>query len=103
MENHTPGPWTIDEKEHGRRQVITAKRGVVAELANYGRADGINAACFIEELKANARLIASAPELLDCLMSSVVFMEGVPMSCGCAESLSLIEKARAIIAQAKGE
>ena len=55
---HTPGPWTFDE---ATGMVIAANGGVVKETPTDD--EQISE----EEAAANARLIAAAPELLDCL------------------------------------
>jgi len=52
---HTPGPWKVAE-HYGAFRVITASRSVALALYDGGSEDG--------EVMPNARLIASAPELL---------------------------------------
>jgi hypothetical protein len=96
---HTPGPWEIEEREHSRRQVIRTKQGVITELINYGHAGGINAVCFIEELRANARLIAAAPDLLEACRAIAALMDGQGR-----RNLPLVSgMARAAIAKAEGK
>ncbi len=59
MNQHTPGPWIIDDKAHdkfGQRVWVQAEHGnYICELVRDGK--------FREH--ANARLIAAAPELLE--------------------------------------
>jgi hypothetical protein len=98
MTKHTPGPWEIKEKEQGRRQVIVTKQGVISELANYGHAGGINATCFIDELKANACLIASAPDLLDACRAIASLADGQ----GQRNMMEVAGQAKAAIAKAMG-
>jgi hypothetical protein len=65
---HTPGPWTIDRTSecHGQRPygISAGKRGPTPKnIVNWG---GM-AAPASQESEANARLIASAPDLLEAL------------------------------------
>ena len=57
MSKHTPGPWVVDAAQYG--YIITAKGGAydIAVVRDIGNEDN----------KANARLIAAAPELLAAL------------------------------------
>lgn len=91
MENkarHTSGPWIA----HGVVRPIWAQ-----PLVNE---DGYS---IDQSLPANARLIAAAPELLDVLMSVIVALEDCPFNLHGAEGLALIERARAIVSEAKGD
>ena len=56
MTQHTPGPWKIQRHPNGkeRRLVVVGKSGMVADIDWNGE----------RENDANARLIATAPELL---------------------------------------
>jgi hypothetical protein len=69
MSAHTPGPWTVEHKDHGARQFIKSRKGAVAILQNYGSAEAMAAAPLTVERIANARLIAAAPDLLAALVS----------------------------------
>ncbi len=62
---HTPGPWFVSTATHltlGAILAVSAKEG-----------DGVDAVCIVdllpgdEESKANAHLIAAAPDLLEAL------------------------------------
>ena len=61
MSTHTPGPWRVERQNGGptaREWIIAgAKPGYLAEVGDCG------GGC----AKANARLIAAAPELLEAL------------------------------------
>lgn len=95
---HTPGPWRIDpafcsdiQTEDGKYEIASTSPYVL---------DGGNAP---EEWEANARLIAAAPELLECLMWYVKEDD-------CAEGMEGNEfwedglnRARAAIAKAIGK
>ena len=55
----------------------------------------------IAEVEANARLIASAPELLDALEACLVYMDGFTQRA--AGKSTVIEQARAALAKAIGD
>ena len=59
MSKHTQGPWTVDGAVATENLDVLGEGGRVAMLD----CDDIDA----ETLKANARLIAAAPEMLDAL------------------------------------
>ena len=64
MSKHTPGPWSVTEYEN-ELLVTSEKSGAYVALC-----DGISATIdSSEELQANARLIAAAPDLLHALKS----------------------------------
>jgi len=52
---HTPGPWEVFESHTGPYVIDSAEQAAVCKLE------------WCLEAKANARLIAAAPELLDAL------------------------------------
>ncbi len=61
MSNHTAGPWECVQLSHGTmlvRSKASGMNGYIAEIYSSRPS----------EWKANARLIAAAPELLDALM-----------------------------------
>jgi hypothetical protein len=96
--NYTPGPWKVSEypTRQGRCN-ITNSGGVgevpleIAEAYPMGE-------YWDDETKANARLIASAPELLEALEQLVEHVHGTY-----AYSEPHMEKARVAIAKATGE
>lgn len=63
---HTPGPWVLADNGMG-----VIRGGVVRQYANGSTQDQIVMACSVTDdngcMKANARLIAAAPELLEAL------------------------------------
>lgn len=91
MTKHTPGPWAFDDD-----RVITSPHthndldDDVCEV--YGGNDDI-----AEVRRANARLIAAAPELLEALKELMVAADRVS-----AEPVTWLGKARAAIAKAEG-
>lgn len=99
--SHTPGPWRMEEFRKGSylvtaRNAGTAREGIVAQ-----HVPGI----------ANARLIAAAPELLECLKH----IQGiVSESQGVAgwhqngqvaswDELGICEEINAVLAKVRGE
>lgn len=91
---HTPGPWTITDREIRGPQDSGV---IVARLPEWGiLADGPDPA------PANARLIAAAPALLDALeeLLSEVTANTYPKALA---ELGAIGRASAAIAAAKGE
>jgi len=87
MSTHTPGPWF----EHSHRQ-IGPREGIVCEVwSAHGDADAIGQA------DANAHLIASAPDLLEALNSSIKFIEAMT-----PYGVNALKKARAAVAKATG-
>lgn len=95
---HTPGPWVHDTRGQGKPDVRAASgRAVACTWMVCGSAPksdkGYEARC--EEDRANARLIAAAPELLAALEELVGWQTCVPDA--------VVEAARAAIAKATGE
>jgi len=91
--NYTKGPWKITlhmPKATLEKDCISGVEFTIANI-EFHRGEGIN--------KANAQLIASAPELLEAcklLTSELVNGQNVP-------SLSCMEKIRQAIAKAEGK
>lgn len=105
MSKHTPGPWSVphsadeesgcscgyvfSESQRGFGAVATVPFG--GEDENYPLA------------KANAKLIAAAPDLLEALQPFLDFADRELDLHGDVIPESIIEAARAAIAKAKGE
>jgi len=90
---HTQGPWVIyDERAaHGSRLIYSSSEygvGEVWDINNNG------------ENKANAHLIAAAPELLKAL--EALLRDAETMAAISGLNIRTIEPARAVIAKAKG-
>ena len=86
--NHTPGPWELGYSDLGS-QIISSADGYVAVVHYWSRPE--------QEMKANARLIAVSPDLLDALeliLSAEDRGFGMDYVKGCA---------RAVIAKARGK
>jgi hypothetical protein len=99
---HTPGPWIYDETWgliHDARKSAQGPHESAAEIcAIHAGRTGKR-----DESKANARLIAAAPELLAALQT-MVEQAGCYMDDGEAtkEEMNAMDAARAAIAKAKG-
>ena len=101
---HTPGPWTVDHERIGPWGEPVAllcdshapESGTVVEWPRFGEV--VDDA----ENEANARLLASAPDLLEALEAiAKTFAECVPGDdCNCYDDSQLI--AEQAIAKAKG-
>jgi hypothetical protein len=99
MSGHTPGPWKYDDWSEG----INSKNGWVCHIpqddcADY-KADG--------ELEANARLITSAPEMLEVLEELVhqiwVYECVVDFDEDDPDFPEAVEKAKKLILRIRGE
>jgi hypothetical protein len=90
---HTPSPWYIDPFEEGCDGigVCAQGKGVVADVdSDY---------CELDEFKANAQLIAAAPELYEAL-KSILGCQAFTCDCGIPEEV--FDSAEAAIAKAEG-
>jgi hypothetical protein len=100
MSRHTAGPWeatdltTIGKTLTGCPLILDASgnRITVVEFSPIIKD--------FEELQANARLIAAAPELLEALESAIGILRGHQET---PEKIERYTKATAVIAKAKGE
>ena len=90
-ENHTPGPWTAFYSDNAGQWYIDGADSVGGQFSIRRTAEGMTSA----EMKANARLIASAPELLEALRDMVRY-EDLPA----ADQQPAVERARAAISKA---
>ena len=103
--NHTPGPWGIDINSVGEYLISAGPIGTpvdyLAVITNRKRS------------KANARLIAAAPEMLEALTGLVEWMDisglsktrdgGFGVLAYKGTEYGVVTKAREAIAKAKGE
>lgn len=92
---HTPGPWTLDDRGC---KFIVHKTGDGYITRDICRMDGSTMAAFAQE--ANARLIAAAPELLESLQEVTFLLEALLKLRGEPSPGSIGAKARAAIAKA---
>lgn len=68
MDKHTPGPWTVE----GPLVKVESEHGVVAVIAT----GTLQAASPIGVIRANARLIAAAPDLLAACEQAIYALKG---------------------------
>ncbi len=102
MSNHTPGPWYIDADEPEAKGIpITNGAGFIADVGTLGPSD--------DEDRANARLVAAAPDLLAALeevTTELFWMDHGPRDSDRKAFARRVEElrglARAAIAKAKG-
>ena len=90
--SHTPGPWKVAENLFGN----TASYEVYANVETKSGKGGYTRICQItpRDQKANARLIAAAPEMLEALENCLGFVVAHPQ---------FTEDLRNLIAKARGE
>lgn len=98
MSKHTPGPW----KNTGRcdEKIVATSRTNGADLV-VCEFNGNFEACMVDEHRANARLIAACPELLEALKEALADCDdhnGENRVCQ-----STVNKMRDIINQIEGE
>jgi len=131
MSKHTPGPWKVSKEEtSGKRLVyirIASMPGDVGTTGVYGHyEDGTTAgSAYVdrfgtkrykpviseEEARANAHLIAAAPEMLEALEKAIPWLrDHVAMTCSDMRGLDgdvrdrvALDLAEAAIRKAKGE
>lgn len=109
---HTPGPWTRETGQRFREMVQPESAGVRGPNGNYvATALDFNRYDRDDEVEANARLIAAAPDLLKALEALVTefgarLSDGKPVghTVGSMDrALMLVIESEAAIAKAKGE
>src|SRR5712692_4636849 len=71
MPEHTPGPWTLSHglvrPDSPRCRIVSGEKGASLTFVNIWHDAP-------EEAEANARLIAAAPELLEAVQTTLVFL-----------------------------
>ena len=99
MSKHTKGPWAVVEHDHAiciqTESPSKTKYGAYryAAIGGFDRNDRAQ----LEEARANARLIAAAPELLEALTDCVEHMHWTQ-----PQGEAALKKAKAAIAKATG-
>jgi hypothetical protein len=105
---HTPGPWDVwlshDARPHrivgpASWRVAGAQCGTIVEVSHYGSGD----VRYGPEQKANARLIASAPDLLEALGSLYALADGQKNYPAGSYGEAVMAHAEAAIRKATGE
>lgn len=99
----TPGPWEIKPEEVDRPyiRIRGTRLGGRFKVANVLSPDydGVHHR-EADETRANARLIASSPQLLELLIKCADALDEVSYQAWCGE---IIDEARAVIAKVLGE
>lgn len=112
----TPGPWWVDETSYEHLEVLTDDHrqyviATAADLRDYATGndaiDAITVAALDGESRANARLIAAAPDLLEAceaLLSAVDLDSGRSMRtiADAMAGLRGLENAKRAVAKARG-
>lgn len=100
---HTPGPWTVqfereatNHTEDHRHDILDSQAKYLGRFTRSGMTD-------YEESKANARLIAAAPELLEALEHTHTWLCEHFGDIGDGSMECLCQEVEAAIAKAKGE
>ena len=68
MKTHTPGPWRLDDLDMPRTHYVLSNSGYVVAEVPRDR-------CYIKAARANATLIAAAPDLL---AAAQALLDGTP-------------------------
>lgn len=77
MSKHTPGPWKVSEKKaNGTKAYVEGAAGYVVAQSYCLPSTNIKYNDLWAEAEANARLIAAAPELLECLRELYAIVRG---------------------------
>ncbi len=98
MSKHTPGPWQACHDGKCKCGYVFGDGGRVFVAKAIGRGDGVDPWPIEEIQRANARLIAAAPELLEACEEFVRKCE-----CGEAKSKHSYKQMKAALAKARGE
>ena len=102
MSKHTEGPWKVDGKTELCITNVHDRSKYVGSASIMGSKD--NCKELYEEAKANARLMAAAPELLEALEAIQKHWNYEGNAYGMDdELLPIMKKAKQAIAKAKGE
>lgn len=96
MSDYTPGPWHITRTARGHRKTIRCERRLPNAIEGIAVANIVHA-CGFDEERANAQLIAAAPELLEACKVALAY---ISTACRSTEIESLISEA---IAKAEGK
>ena len=94
MSKHTPGPWTLSS--------VTCKSGRNKLALSSSKARICDISVYEDEDRANARLIAAAPELYEAC-EILLKRFGKVSSIGTGGLYDIVDRARAAIVKATGE
>lgn len=101
---HTPGPWFVERMYEASRTIAMMRdfKGPNVALAVHGPQNWIHAAGAAEQIEANARLIAAAPELLIALKETLDYWDSTGFSTCEPDCDCLVESVRDAIHKAEG-
>jgi hypothetical protein len=91
-QGHTPGPWEWSEDARELPEIFAPSGDALAEVYKAPGSDGA---------RANARLIAAAPDLLEACEGMLAILEGSSKRSGGWEG-AFADSVRAAIAKARG-
>ena len=97
MSNHTPGPWAVMDTATGALGINASPRVPI------GTVGGMAWHLGEETARANARLIAAAPDLLDMCERLLGFARHYGDSWAVSAADGMLTNAATLIAQARGE
>lgn len=102
MSKHTPGPWEAELGRDGAFSIESYKGGITSGLLVLASRN--QHPLLAEQMHANARLIAAAPDLLEALqMGYAETMDYIRLNNLGAENNQWLVMARAAIRKATGE
>lgn len=104
MPDHTSGPWTVREETVGNR--VVHRLIYAPEDSGHGHKPIATLHAGFTCFKADARLIAAAPDLLESCEALLGLFDDEPLPCGMEPDARVhraTEQARIAIAKAKGE
>lgn len=102
---HTPGPWNVDMWEYpqdDRRELVIQTATNRLAVLDWDQGQDNPYTIADNEARANARLIAAAPELLAALEYLTDLAAGPPGGVTIDQKRAAMDRARAAIAKAKG-
>jgi len=107
MNKHTPGPWRVYDMPLPSRKMVVIQPDICQIHQKNRRVKYYAISQLDEETRANATLIASAPDLLEALRKFIHFMDsnGLPVGENDIRMLipsELARHTRVVIAEAEG-
>jgi hypothetical protein len=106
MSKHTPGPWKLDRDELHYGSLSTVVAGKKSKrFPGYQMFVDVGGLADVNEQEANARLIASAPELLEALkdlLRDIDTIDEFAINNTVLPMWEDIERAKALVAKAEG-
>lgn len=102
---HTPGPWEVDLDPLVEAGVgsITASKGAICRIFDYAWEQSIPEGASAEEVRANAHLIAAAPDLYKALEKAASEIGAASDSLDSQYLKDLAEECNHALASARGE